>query len=131
MATKKRRDTYYFSHDYNARLDDKIKRLLQKHGMTGYGIYWAIIENLYNNANALRTDYDSIAYDLHSDIGLVKSVVNDFDLFDVGGDYFKSISVENRLLERETKSEKARLSAQKRWERNANAQKGDANACDK
>ena len=37
--------------------------LLRKHGMIGYGIYWAIIEDLYNNANALRLDYEGIAFE--------------------------------------------------------------------
>jgi len=43
------KDTYYFSHDYNCRNDEKIKRLLRKHGMCGYGIFWSIVEDLYNN----------------------------------------------------------------------------------
>ena len=86
------KDTFYFSHDYNARNDEKIKMLIRKHGMVGYGVFWAIVEDLYNNANALRTDYDGIAYDLrlHSDI--VKSVVNDFDLFEIYGDYRQKIN---------------------------------------
>jgi hypothetical protein len=54
-------NSYYFSHDYNARSDPKIKKLLARHGVAGYGIYWAIIEDLYNNANALRTHSDSNA----------------------------------------------------------------------
>ena len=55
------KDTYYFSHDYNARNDSKIKRLLSKHGYLGYGLFWAIVEDLYNNANALPTQSDSNA----------------------------------------------------------------------
>ena len=57
----------YFSHDYNTRSDEKIKLLIRKFGMEGYGIYWSIVEDLYTNANVLRLDYDGIAYDLHSD----------------------------------------------------------------
>jgi len=118
------KDTFYFSHDYNARNDEKIKMLIRKHGMIGYGVFWAIVEDLYNNANALRTDYDGIAYDLrlHSDI--IKSVVNDFDLFEINGDYFGSSSVQERLDQRNEKSLSARKSASYRWnkkEENANA----------
>ena len=118
------KDTFYFSHDYNARNDEKIKMLIRKHGMIGYGVFWAIVEDLYNNANALRTDYDGIAYDLrlHSDI--VKSVLNDFDLFEINGDYFGSSSVQERLDQRNEKSLSARKSASYRWnkkEENANA----------
>ena len=118
------KDTFYFSHDYNARNDEKIKMLIRKHGMIGYGVFWAIVEDLYNNANALRTDYDGIAYDLrlHSDI--VKSVVNDFDLFQINGDYFGSSSVQARLDQRNEKSLSARKSASYRW----NKKEEDANA---
>ena len=114
------KDTFYFSHDYNVRNDEKIKRLIRKHGMQGYGVFWAIIEDLYNNANALRTDYDGIAYDLRSDSEIVASVINDFDLFVFNGDFFGSNSVQERLDQRNSKSESARKSASYRWD-NANA----------
>jgi|688.fasta_scaffold452454_1 uncharacterized protein YdaU (DUF1376 family) len=110
------KETYYFSHDYNARADIKIKRLISKHGMAGYGIFWAIVEDLYNNANALPTDYESIAFDIRSDKNLVESVITEFDLFVIDGETFGSSSVERRLNERNAKSDKARESARKRWE---------------
>lgn len=127
MANKK--DTYYFSHDYNPRVDKKMKPLLRQHNMVGYGVYWCIVEDLYNNANALPTDYASIAYSLHTDEEVVRSVVEDFGLFVVQGDVFYSESVKRRLNDRALKSEKASASAAARWgnqhskpsERNANA----------
>jgi hypothetical protein len=109
------KDTFYFSHDYNARNDEKIKRLIKKHLYRGYGIYWAIIEDLYNNANALQLDYDGIAFDLHEDAEIVKSVIHDFGLFVFNGDIFGSLSVQKRLDERNSKSKKARESALYRW----------------
>ncbi len=118
------KDTFYFSHDYNARTDPKIKRLMAKHGMTGYGIYWAIIEDLYNNANALQTDCDCIAYDLRVDSEIIKSIIFDFDLFKIDGEIFSSLSIQRRLDDRNEKSEKARKSAEYRWNKkleNANA----------
>jgi hypothetical protein len=87
----------------------------------GYGIYWAIVEDLYQNANALPTDYEGIAFDIRSDSETVKSIVNDFDLFKVEADLFGSLSVQRRLDEREQKSTKARNSAYKRWNVDANA----------
>jgi hypothetical protein len=123
------KDTFYFSHDYNARNDEKIKRLIRKHGMQGYGVFWSIVEDLYNNANALRLDYDGIAYDLRSDSDTVFSVINDFDLFVFDVNTFGSLSVQKRLDERNDKSIKARESANKRWN-NANAlqSQSDSNA---
>ena len=111
------KDTFYFSHDYNARNDEKIKKLIRKHGVAGYGIYWSIVEDLYNNANALQTDYDGIAFDLHTDKNIIESVINDFELFEVCGQYFGSLSVERRLNERSEKSKKARESASYRWKK--------------
>lgn len=114
------KDTFYFSHDYNSRNDEKIKFLLRKHGFIGYGLFWAIIEDLYNNANALRTDYEGIAYDFRVDVSLIESIIKDFDLFVFEGDTFGSLSVQKRIDERDSKSVKARESAHKRWT-NANA----------
>ena len=114
------KDTFYFSHDYNSRNDEKIKFLIRKHGLLGYGLFWSIIEDLYNNANALRTDYEGIAYDFRIDVSIVKSVINDFDLFVFDEDVFGSLSVQKRIDERDSKSVKARESAHKRWT-NANA----------
>ncbi len=114
------KDTFYFSHDYNSRQDEKIKRLIRTHGMQGYGIFWSIVEDLYNNANALRTDYKGIAYDLHSDEQTIRSIINDFDLFVFEEDKFGSLSIQKRLDERNYKSKKARESALYRWS-NANA----------
>jgi hypothetical protein len=118
------KDTFYFSHDYNARSDDKIKGLIRKHGMVGYGVFWSIIEDLYNNANALHTDYEGIAFDMRVDSETIKSIINDFDLFVFENGSFGSVSIEKRLDERNEKSEKARQSAFKRW----NKIKSDANA---
>jgi len=88
--------------------------------MTGYGIYWAIVEDLYQNANALRIDCDGIAYDLRADCEMVRSVLFDFELFVHDGEKFGSHSVQRRLDQRNEKSKKARESASYRWN-NANA----------
>lgn len=110
-----KKDTYYFSHDYNARNDSKIKKLISRHGIAGYGIYWAIIEDLYNNTNVLPTDYESIAYDLRTEHDTILSIINDFDLFVFDGKNFGSLSVQKRLDERKEKSENAKNSVLKRW----------------
>ena len=114
----------YFSHDYHTRSDQKIKHLIINHGMVGYGIFWSIIEDMYINANALRLDYDSIAFELRCEKDIVKSVICDFDLFYFTKEqkFFHSHTVKERLKLRNEKSTKARESANYRWgERNANA----------
>lgn len=111
------KDTFYFSHDYNSRNDSKIKKLISKYGILGYGLFWAIIEDLYNNTNVLPADYECIAFDMRVEESLVKSIINDFDLFVVSDGFFGSQSVERRLNERNDKSKKARESVLKRWEK--------------
>lgn len=109
------KETYYFSHDYNTRTDEKIKKLIRKHGMLGYGVFWAIVEDLYNNDNILETDYEGISYELRVDQLIVQSVINDFSLFVIDGDKFGSLSVQKRIDERDERSRKASRSAKKRW----------------
>lgn len=113
-------DTFYFSHDYNSRSDEKIKKLIYKHGFEGYGLYWAIIEELYQNANVMRLECERIAYELRTDEERIASIINDFDLFVTDGDFFYSTSIEKRLKMRSEKSRKASESAKARWN-NANA----------
>ena len=115
------KETFYFSHDYSSRSDSKIKKLISKHGLLGYGVFWAIVEDLYMNANALPMDCESIAYDLRADVKVVESILKDFDLFVFEGDTFGSMSVQKRMDARAEKSTKARASADKRWNKNANA----------
>ena len=110
-----KKDTFYFSHDYNSRNDTKIKKLIYKLGIEGYGIFWAIIEDLYNNKNVLPTDYDIISFDLRTTADKVKSVVEDFDLFFFENGTFKSESINKRLDDRDKKSVTAKENAGKRW----------------
>lgn len=128
-------DTYYFSHDYTARNDSKIKSLLRRHNFLGYGIYWAIVEDLYINDNKLTYTYEDLAYDLHCDVNIVKSVIEDFGLFRIENGILSSDSVQKRLDKRNEKSLKASQSAKNRWGGSNNqltssesSNSGDANA---
>lgn len=113
--------TYAFYHDYNTRTDAKIKKLLFKHGMVGYGLYWAIVEDLYNNNNSLLFDLKTLAYDLRVDEKTIDSVLKDFNLFQIKKNILSSKAVGERIVERQMKSEKAKTSANKRWSKDANA----------
>lgn len=131
----------YFPHDFNARNDPKLQEVLMEHGVAGLGIYWCIVEMMYEQGGELPLRIiKSIAFNLHTDLAIVESIVNDFDLFVVAEDKFFSKSLKSRLQKVEEKSEKARASAKARYinkdtneeqtqsERNANAEQKDANA---
>lgn len=109
------KNTYYFPHDYNARGDEKLVKLRSKLDWSGVGLYWAIVEKLHENGGSLSKDYQVIAYDLHSEAEIIKSVVEGFELFKVNETNFENARVKNNLKHQEQKSKKAKASASIRW----------------
>ncbi len=110
------KDTFYFPHDYNARSDPKLRNVLMKHKANGIGIYWCIIEMLYEQNGYIKlSDIEVIAFELHEECDRIKSVLQDFDLFRFKDDKFYSDSVLRRLKARKNKSEKNRQNAITRW----------------
>jgi len=114
------KNSYYFPHDYHARHDPKLERLFLTMGYEGLGIYWCLIEMLYEQGGKiLLTDIPLYAKEpkLYQHID---NVINNFSLFGNDGQCFWSTSVLKRLQFREEKSQKSSISALKRWG-NANA----------
>ena len=107
--------TYYFSHDYNARNDEKILGLVYKLSWSGYGLYWAIVEMLYESDGYLENEYERIAFALRTDKDSIIDVIENHNLFVIEGNKFYSNSVLERLQRIKEKSEKARESVNKRW----------------
>jgi len=105
----------YFSHDYDAREDEKIQNLIFKMGMEGYGIYWSIIEMLYKNDGYMQMDCKRIAFALHSDEQKINIVINEFELFKINKNIFTSPSALHRIKLRKGKSATARKAAKIRW----------------
>jgi hypothetical protein len=88
-----------------------------KHGMEGIGVFWSLVEMLYEEGGYMPLEYDRITFELRTDIQIIQSIIKDFDLFENDGSKFWSESVLSRLQERASKSEKARISIQYRWEK--------------
>lgn len=106
----------YFSHDYFSRNDKKIVSMSMKHGVAGIGIYWCIVEMLYEEFGYLPVnEYERISFELRTTPETVKSIVEDFGLFEIEGDMFFSPSAIGRIKKRMEKSEKARESVNARW----------------
>lgn len=113
--------TYYFSHDFSARNDPKLQRVIRVHGMSGVGLYWCLVELLHEQDGYLMlSQCDDYAFALRSDTGMLSSIISDFELFHNDGVKFWSESALNRINERKSKSIKAKESAEARWG-NANA----------
>ena len=112
----------YFSHDSNARNDEKVIRLRMKHGAAGYGVYFMLLERMRDSKDyTIEKDYDMIAFDLRVDVKIIKSVVEDFDLFDFteDGNAFYSKSFMDRMVEKDLvskkRSEAGKIAMAKRW----------------
>jgi len=120
----------YFSHDYNARNDQKLVSLIRKMGMEGIGIYWCLVEIMYECYGSIHPDkIIDIAFDLHTDSDKVKAVL-DSDLFKKKSKKYFSTSILNRIEKRKEKTDKTRLAALKSWESrrkpNANAKQTES-----
>ena len=117
-----KKEAYYFSHDANAKDDPKILRLRMELGWEGYGLFWALIELLRNESDhRMRTHCKSIAFALQTQEETIKRIINDFDLFVIDEEYFWSESLLKRMELKEERSEKARESAKKRWNKDIDA----------
>ena len=93
------KDSYYFQHDYNARNDPKLQDVLIELGVEGIGIYWCIIEQLYEQGGTLPLRYcKSIAFALHVDYKTVERLVNNYGLFANDGENMWSDSVLKRFV---------------------------------
>ena len=103
--------------------------LMCVHGMAGIGVFWCIIEQLYQSGGKLPiANYKSIAFALHVECTLVASVVQDFSLFQNDGTMFWSESVMKRMNKKRDVSEKRKQAANARWNNNANAMQMDSNS---
>jgi hypothetical protein len=121
----------YFSHDSNARNDDKIIALRMKHGMEGYGVYFAILERMREIKDYFHVkDYNVIAFDLRVSNALIKSIVEDFGLFQCAedGSRFYSESFLKRMKAKDDvsilRAESGKKGAENRWNM-ANVIQGD------
>ena len=83
--------------------------------MEGYGLFWAITELLFTNNNMIQTDFAALAFQLHSKPEKIKSIINDFELFEVSEKIFKSKDVGQKIKEIRKKSKAAKENIMKRW----------------
>jgi hypothetical protein len=118
------KEAYYFSHDANARQDEKVLMLRAEHGWEGYGIFWALVEMMFESSDsALHLNkIRGIAVSYNIPITVLESVINTCiteDLFVSDGEKFWSESLIRRKTKymeiKEKKSEAGRKGMAKRW----------------
>jgi len=116
------KDAYYFSHDSNARNDQRIIKLRRKLGAEGYGIYFMLIEILRDQVGyRLGLDDDileNISYDLRVDMEKVEDIVLNYELFHIDrseglpGNFY-SVSLKRRMEKMDLLKQKRMLAGQK------------------
>ena len=112
-----KKDTFYFSHDYNAATDFKILFLRQQLGMEGYGIYWYLVEQLAQSGGYLPLKIVPVlAMQMHTTEVKVHAVIKQFELFELHEEVFYSVRLNKNLEIRNSLSEYGKKGALKRWE---------------
>lgn len=121
-----KKDTFYFPHDYSCTNDPKVQALLGKHGATGYGVFWRLVEMLHEDPThklpLKKYIFDAVGSQLQIDPDLVLEIVqylsDTCELFKTHEDYFYSERVlenmEKRDAIREKRSFAGKKSAEKR-----------------
>lgn len=129
------KETYFFSHDYNARNDRKIAALVKDYKSAGYGIFWATCEMMHEEGGTLEFDdmtLGAIAKDLNEEPGLISIVlekcISVYKLFVKQEDLLQSSRVHRNLdmknEKKNIKAEAGRLGGIKSGESRRNSQNG-------
>lgn len=124
------KDIQYLTHDLGARNDPKLMDLQMDMGGMGLGIFWCLVELLWENGGYIPENYKSIAFALRwcksSD---VEKVVKGYNLFQIEDGMITSRSARDRINSKREKFDRVssarRAAADTRWGRNQS--KPDAN----
>lgn len=105
------KDIQYLTHDLGARNDPKLMDLQMAMGGLGLGIWWCLVEMLWENDGYLPLNYRSIAYSLKwAKAKDVERVVTEFGLFENDGQRCWNRSALERIQHKRRVSE-ARIAA--------------------
>ena len=122
-------NAFYFSHDGNAHNDQKILELRAEWGWAGYGLYWALVELMFNAKDyKLRIDrLGGIALHLGQETKEVVYIIErcvELNLFVSADNQIFSESLLERMQLREQKtaalSRAGKRGAARRWATNDN-----------
>lgn len=117
------KDAYYFKHDSNARNDPKIKALINKYGMSGYGRFWVIVEMLRESSNYKLVDkpyiWNALAEHMQCTSDDVKTFIKDcagsFELLVQENGFFYSATLLKKMEQLDVIRKKRQYAAECRW----------------
>jgi len=117
MALKK----LYFPHEFDASSNPTLIDVNRNFGMSGIGMYWILIENLYqSNGELTDKEIAAIAWNYHinpiSEMMAVANLVLKHETDEkTNVTVYYSNGVKKRIVEREEKSNAARKGAYAKW----------------
>jgi|SRR3989339_392894 len=121
------KETFYFSHDYGARNDPKMISLRFTIGLEAIGVYWCLIETLYEQDGKIELKFleETIrSYGVcNTDVVRIIDKLFETQLLQKDEKIVWSDGVNLRIQKRKEKSEKARQSVlyrHNKYERNTN-----------
>ena len=95
----------YIPHEVSMRTTSEVMKLIEKEGMTGYGIYWALMEYL-----RVQDDYTgdvrilkTLARQLKTKLSKVESVLHNYGLFTLTDFTFRSTKLDTMMKPLEDK----------------------------
>ena len=112
----------YFPHQYNAHDDEKLQQVIINHGLAGYAVFFLLLEYLGQKKDRMLSKdfYKVLSWNYRIDEGIVRSVVEDYGLFEVSDNHFSSDGLNDRMAVLDEKIAKRRaagsLGGQKRVE---------------
>lgn len=132
MPKANAKDVYYFSHDCNARNDDKILAMRSIYGLEGYAMYFMTVEILREQQDYRLKITKYVWHTLSMQIGVdadkikefINDCVNEFELFVIADGFLYSESLIKRMNLFKEISKIRSESAKKRWE-NANGMQNE------
>ena len=91
---------FYFKHDASAFSDAKLMSLIKQEGMTGYGIYWIILEflRMQREYAASYVMLSHLSRRANTSSKRLMRIISDYDLFVLTDDRFYSPGLSGRMV---------------------------------
>ena len=130
----------YFPHQYNAHDDEKLQQVIINHGLAGYAVFFLLLEYLGQKKDRVLSKdfYKVLSWNYRIDEDIVRSVVEDYGLFEVSDNHFSSDGLNDRMAALDDKIAKRKAAgalgglkkAENRSKFVANGQQISSNASD-
>ena len=110
----------WFPHDYNAASDAKVRSLIRRHGATGYGLYWHLVEIMHTEQSLPKAvAIDALVIGTNEDEETVLSFLATMEALQLvskdANDVYTIPRVTRNLSDRKDISERRAKAAGKRW----------------